>query len=271
MILIISLYGQGAAPLDRRPLCYLMFGNFWGFFIGLSAFELLAWHRHKLTIRDDEIVNHGVFCTRRMDLDGVESARWQVGRVGGLNLQSTSQKMKIDFYSYEPRERLALIHFFRDGLPESVQRNWDLFCYKIAIPLRYDEAGRQRPLRPGEAVVTRRRWDWLILPWTIVVAAGAFLHWRLLGQPTVLLAPLGIVALWLYLRWSTPRQGFRAERMSQNRKESRTWLFIVAWLLCGVIALGILEPMVANLAIAPWLAIASLFVIFAASSFPSAA
>jgi membrane protein YdbS with pleckstrin-like domain len=56
--------------------------------------------------------------------------------------------------------------------------------------------------------------------------------------------------------------------MSQNRRERRTLLFILGWLLCGFIVLSIDQPMVANLAIAPWLAIAWLIVILAVFIIP---
>jgi hypothetical protein len=59
------------------------------------------------------------------------------------------------------------------------------------------------------------RWDSYFLPATLLSAMiGVLCAWHL-GQPQCLLFPVPVVGAWLYMRFTTPRKGFRSQRLSK--------------------------------------------------------
>src|SRR5262249_51329046 len=88
----------------------------------------------------------------------------------------------------------------------------------------------------GVIVTTRKRWDCYFLVDTAVAAALGFAFWLVLGDPSALFWPLGIVALWLLLRFQVPAGGMAAQRISANpgARPLLAWLALMSTLVAGV-------------------------------------
>jgi hypothetical protein len=86
------------------------------------------------------------------------------------------------------------------------------------------------PEKPDDAnaviVLTRRRWDWYFLVATAVAAVLGLVFSVVLHSRTLLLCPLGVIALWLWLRFQTPPGGMPARRISATPGAPQ----LLAWL-----------------------------------------
>ena len=231
------------APEEQRTRALyaaLLFAAFWLLFASLSCWLLLAYWREELKINDRQVTQQGVIGRKEIDLHNITAARWRlVPRPGGsLVLRSLAERMTIYLGNFEPMERLWLIRFFRNGLPMPVQEDWDLFCSKIALPLRdWDTLAHGDP-GPDSVRITRRRWDWYFVPAILLsVVIGAVAYWKF-QQPRMLVAPLMPALLWLFLRAMTPRQGLVVKRMTAEPGMTSFLVFEIWWL--GVAAIGIM-------------------------------
>jgi hypothetical protein len=122
--------------------------------------------------------------------------------------------------NFEIEDRLSIIEYLRRYVPKDVQHGWERFCYLRALPLRkhkdYD-AGQE--LEPGQVRLTRRRWDWYFVPAIVVFAGLGVLLYLLFDQPRSLAAPVAPAALWLLMRFTTPKQGLVSETIRRDSKQ----------------------------------------------------
>ena len=67
------------------------------------------------------------------------------------------------------------------------------------------------PEKPDDAnamiVLTRKRWDWYFVFATAVAAVLGLVFSLVLNSRSALFCPLGLIALWLWLRFQTPPGG----------------------------------------------------------------
>ncbi len=231
-------------PPNRRvhALYLLIFSlSVWGFMAGLSLWVLVAYYRESLTIRDGHVIQQGVIGKKEIDLADITDVHWIVIKRGKITLRTVMEKLKIYLDNFEPTERLWLIRRVRTGLPETIQRDWDLFCYKIAIPLRDRGVLANRPPGPDEVTLTRRRWDWYFFPFTVLCAAIGIVYCRQLPQPRILAVPLIAALLWIVLRFNTPRQGFVLKRIGAEPGQTRFLLFCLWWFGIAIAGFVLLE------------------------------
>jgi hypothetical protein len=82
-----------------------------------------------------------------------------------------------------------------------------------------------------DVLLTRRRWAWYFAPATVTALAlgGAA---ALSGEARFLAAPAGVLALWWWVRRSTPRGGMRDRRLSADPE---VW-HLLGW---GALCLGL--------------------------------
>lgn len=251
-LLFCLLVGVGSAygtwigePHDQRVYGVVFSSLLWSTMAGLSVLPLLACWRETLTVENGKAIQQGVIGRREIDLRDVCDARWRPASNGRITLRSLKEELTIHLEDFEPNERLWLIRYCRNALPDSVQQEWDLFCYRIAIPLRKHDSKGSRSPGPGEVKLTRRRWDWFLLPLVAFTAVyGVVACWKL-QQPRMLIAPLPAVMLWLILRFSTPKQGIVSERISSQPEQKRFLIFVVWWL--GVLIVGLVVFKLVNL------------------------
>lgn len=132
--------------------------GFWGFFVALSVIVLLQYYRESLSVKDGRIVQTGIIRRREMELAEVTDVRWRAMPAGGsVVLRSASQKIKANFDNFELEQRRSLIRWLRLSLPQPIQRDWEAFCIRHALPLL--KHAMDAPLRADEVLITRRRWD----------------------------------------------------------------------------------------------------------------
>jgi hypothetical protein len=242
---VASAYGLwAAAPQERRMVALYaaaFVAVFWGGFASLACWLLLAYWREELKISNTDVIQRGVIGRQEIDLHSVTSARWKiVPRPGGkIVLRTPTNKTTVHLGNFEPRERLWLIRFFRNGIPILMQENWDLFCGKIALPLRDRDALIHREPGPDSVRIGRRRWDWYFVPIILLCAAFGVVTCWMFQQPRMLVAPLMPALLWLVLRAMTPRQGLVVKRISAEPGLSGFLLFELCWLGVAVAGLAI--------------------------------
>ena len=257
-----SAYGMWIdAPHNRRVYLVVFVSLFWGFWSILSVWILLACWFERLTIQDGNVVQQGVIGKKTIDLPDVTEARWRPAKSGRITLRSLAEQMTLHLDNFEPHERLWLIRYFRNALPDTIQHGWDLFCYKVAMPLREHDAPTNRTPDPDEVKLTRRRWDWYFVPFTVLAAIfGIVTFWKF-QQPRLLAAPLLPASLWILLRFLTPKRGLVAKRISAEPDLKRLLVFELWWLgvaIVGFVVFRLLKlPMplgavVATIAVIVW-------------------
>jgi hypothetical protein len=209
-----------------------------GCFIALSVFLLLAYYRESLSFKDGRIVQTGVVRRRKMELSEVTDARWRIAPVGGsVVLRSRSQKIKAYFDNFELDRRQLLIRLLRTSLPQSVQRDWEQFCVQIALPLAKHSA--DAPLGTDEILVTRRRWDRFFVVLAALMLPTSILCAWLLQDPSPLAIPIPVAAVWLMIRFTTPRQGMRSRRISAT-PEKGYLLLLLLWTVVMLVPICLL-------------------------------
>jgi peptidoglycan/LPS O-acetylase OafA/YrhL len=224
----------------------------------------VAYFKERLTILDGRIVFQGIIQQREIELDTIQAAIWRLGNRGSLRLRSSMDKLTIRFDHYESEERLWLIRHFRSHVSSAIQKNWELFCLNVALPMQ------EAVLQPGaisgsdEIAITRTRWDWYFLPAIVLSAIFGAIAWLRFQQPHFLVGPLAFTAMWLSLRILTPKSGFPATRISTVPGLAAFALFLLTWLalaMAGIILFRYLplQPptnyVVGTLAFVFWMAI----------------
>lgn len=102
-----------------------------------------------------------------------------------------------------------MIRLLRFALPASIQRNWDRFCLKIALPL--SEVLADVPLKDGQFLFTRRWLDRTLLRLAFFsLLVGSVAAWGL-HNFRFLTFPLVPLVIWP-MRLTIPRKGVRCEK-----------------------------------------------------------
>jgi hypothetical protein len=227
-------------PRSHNPIFAAIF--FGGFPLGLAGVvycELRFFERQKLAIRGHHIRLCGVFQRREIDLNEVTEARWLP--FTGLSLRSPSVKLVIVLHYYERPEQEEIIHHLHSAIDVAAQTDWNLFAYKRA--LHVPRPKRTKP-GPGEVLVTRARYDRLLLPAVLVSGLVGIVAWRMAGRGEMAIVPLVFpVGLWLLLRYSTPAEGDVQPSLSSMRRtnpHSRFMFNGIALLFVGMMLIGLL-------------------------------
>jgi hypothetical protein len=241
---------------ERRTIALCMavfFAVFWGFWVCLSCWILLAYWREQLEVGNGQVVKRGVIGRKQIDLESIAVARWRVfPRGGSIVVQTLTEKLTIHFDNFEQHERLWLIQLFHNELPDAVQENWALFCGRIALPLRDQNYQDNERHDPDTVVLTRRRWDWYLVPVILLSAIYGAVAWWQFQQPRMLMAPLIPAFLWLFLRFGTPRKGLASKRIGAVPGQAGFLLFLLLWFgvaIVGLVVFKIWQPPMPHAAI----------------------
>lgn len=230
LIASFLLVGMDEVPADRRIPAFIFFTSFFIFLDGVFLWIILTFFHATLTLHDSKITFQGVLLRKEMDLERVRQLRWIGGGAGIIKLKTLTEKGTIYLENFAYEDRLWIVEHLRNQIPESIQEGWDLFCHRIAMPLRrYDPQALPVPDQ-DEVLLTRKRWDRLLLPCILLTAvAGVIAAWKF-GLPRLLTVPVLPTVLWLSLRFATPRQGMVAQNLSAN-PEQKSQLAFYGWLL----------------------------------------
>ncbi len=197
----------------RRTPTVAFFSLFWGAWASIAFWTLLACWRGSLTIQGGTVIAQGVVKRKDFKLADLNTAKWTLGKCGGIKIGDGSKKLWLSFEFFRRNERLWLIRYFRYALPESIQEGWNLFCYKIAVDLR-DAVPNRKPIPgPDEIVVNHQRWDRTLITAVLSCATIAGIAYWMLGDPRLLTAPTVPTLMWGIFRLLIPTQGFVSQRI----------------------------------------------------------
>lgn len=223
--------GGGNSETRLAEIC--LFVSIVVFFAGLAIYMLFDWRFERLEVRGERVLQRGVFREREIDLSRLRKLDWGPG--GRLRFQTKQYRLNVYLQNFEPADRLWLIEFFRGCVPASAQAGWELFCYRIAMPLR-EELDSGNEIAPGRVRLTRNRWNWYFGPiLCIITPLAAYAAWQC-ATPSLALSPLIPAGLWMFLRWQTPRQGITCEQII-HRPETMQFLASQAILLLFAVGL----------------------------------
>jgi hypothetical protein len=208
-MLAVSVYG--AVKEDNASLWVVAVG--WGPFVGLAVWILLAYWRESLQLDERTLVQHGIRRVRLVDWCDLLELQW---RPGTIVLRSASEKITVHLDNFQPEQQIRLIRLLRRCVAVSIQRDWDLFCYEVAVPLL--ERAVDRPLGEDEVLRTRWHYDRLFLPFIVFVAAMGVMLAGFLQEVRWLFAAVPFAGLWLLLRTSIPPEGRAVKRSLPNRR-----------------------------------------------------
>lgn len=247
-LIFFTLFGTGSTYLmwfmahpDSKMFAVIAFSVIWSPLVGIFIWSFLVCQYRSITIQKETVILQGVFSCKEIDLSRVLEARWKLIGSGVLTLKTLTEKGSVHLLNFEREDRLWLIQYFRSHLPESIQQNWDLFCLKVAIPLRDPKPKVFRDPGPDEILITRKRYDRFGIPLSILsiictaLAAWYFRFPRYLGVSVI---PIGF---WLLLRYSIPKRGMVGRRISADRDLKQMLIFLFCWGALGLIGIIILK------------------------------
>ncbi len=205
----------------------------WGSLLLASTAMLIDYWRYRLTIDKGRIVLRGIFRHKEVDLVDVMEARWLVPK-GRLRLRTPFENLTIVFDNFESRQRLWLIRFFRQHTPEPAQKDWELFCHGVALPLRDPKPNAPRSPGPDEYLYTRRHWDWLCVCMFAVVAVvcGIIAIWSF--EPPLVVGVFATAVLaWLW-RFRISKHGEVHKRPSVDNRGFLRFIFVSMGVATGL-------------------------------------
>jgi hypothetical protein len=172
--------------------------------IALLCVHLLFCRRHRLEVGRERIVSRGLLTATEVRLTEVTEVKWGDGGPGGVILTTNFDTLTILFVRYPRDASLHIVRLLREAFPASMQQGWELFCLKVALPLRNPATN----VRRVEVVFSRAHFDRLAACLFFVEMAWAAAHWSLFGFPgdwMETLLPLAVTALvWIGVRYRVP-------------------------------------------------------------------
>jgi hypothetical protein len=234
-------FTQAAVPPETRPLVRIALAAFWGLWILASIHEVVYYARFRLVVDGSRVRIKRPLGDKEIDLATVASARWShlrphVRCCNGRNC------IRLGFESFCPEDRLPLIRLLREAVPQTAQRDWDVFCHCVALPWQRAALGidAPRPLRDNEILLTRRTWDRLFGVCLTVVAMAATLAIRLTGSWRPLLSIISVSLIWLSIRTTCPQRGQRFDRITKSRDVPFLG-FLLVWAVIGGAAVSVVH------------------------------
>jgi hypothetical protein len=242
-MLVVSVY---LAASEGNKVAAVVFAGFWGFWVGLAVWMLLAYCWGSLCIRNGTLIHQGAVRTTSVDLSELVDLQWRTP--GTIVLRSQSEKIKVYLDHFEPEQRQRLIRLLHLSVPRSIQRDWDRFCYEVAMPLL--RCSVEHPLREDERLFARWHIDRIFIPVILLVAAiGGGFAWHLQAARW-LFVPVPFVVLWLFLRALIPAKGLLL--LSREKLDNRFFLGLVIWGAVGIIGVYVFDIFQRHLPYPSW-------------------
>jgi hypothetical protein len=204
-----------------------------------SCLILIAYRRCSVTLDDGGNLNIDTpFFERSINLPTLDSARWVGSKTGAVHLINGKRNTTVLLDYIEPRSRLELIRSLRALIPTDKQEGWQVFCYRVAIPLR-KRIRLDEPLEPDEWRPSYRRTDVVFgLSMTIGFLITGGLAYAC-SLPQGLSYPLLLLPVWAVKRW------FEVPGLAVLKKEQPhinalriAFAFVIAATLTAILFLG---------------------------------
>lgn len=198
----------------------------------LSAFMMATCLRQRMTISDSTILVRSFSGEHKFDASSLERLVWSPRQ---LRFQQRETAAKFDIGLCSPNHQLQIIRALRRIVPRDVQEDWEVFCHKIALPLR---EGRDRYLEhlpeSARVLATRGRWDRIVAYLLLASTLTAVGFWLILDQPGAFALPLVVLLFWPLIRFSIPKEGHWQLRVCGSRE---TCEMMLALFLCLALSL----------------------------------
>jgi hypothetical protein len=186
-----------------------------GFMLLLSLCMIRAYCVEQFRVTGTTLHARSVLQNQQFDRSEIQCVRWKTSPSGAIRFRVFGRTTRLDLHGFAREDRLRIIRIVRALVPAASQQGWEMFCHKIALPLR---DGTPATLRVDDSIrtvlVTRKRYDRLfavLVPICAVVSAGL---WCLFGGRQFFLLPLGAVGFWLLLRFNIPKTGVRSAEVT---------------------------------------------------------
>jgi len=214
------------APPDRRLYAIPFAALLLLFPGGISLWALLIYRRAFLSLQNGTVISQHLFSRQQLQLQDVVTARWRLMPLVGLSMSTATETVVVDLNYFQREDQLWLIQYFRNQVPPDKQQDWPRFCWLIAMRLKRQSQPKTEVSGAHEILITRRRYDRIVVPLTIVsILTGIGLAWWLqnLGFLTL---PFFILSFWLLMRFQTPKKGYVQQRI-RGDKDTRDLLILI--------------------------------------------
>jgi hypothetical protein len=184
---------DGSFP--RPVLAAIIFAVFWSGFMLLSLWIVAAYFRERLILDSSEIVQHGVFRVRTLEVAEVCRIKWRNRPVGGsIVVRTELEKITIYLNNFTKDERKEIVLFFREIFVDEIQEGG----------LQFDECARNLFLAKKRSAVLET-----VMPTVLMLFAGLFAYcWFTgLGAQFLFLSFVNaVVGLWQLWRTRVAKQ-----------------------------------------------------------------
>tara|TARA_R100001132_G_scaffold22746_1_gene20999 strand:+ start:2107 stop:3120 length:1014 start_codon:yes stop_codon:yes gene_type:complete len=221
-------------PPDRDVFIILFAVTLWAVPASLSGWMLLKYRRVSLTIEPGTITVQGIFSRNFFDLNDVQKVCWRLFPMGLRVFTTPPETVSLSVSHFSREDQVWLIRYFRQSFPEAIQENWPLYCLHVANRLRAEKHTVVRPPGPDEILITRKRYDRIIIPLILVSAVAGILIGITLHNFALLVLPFLIVIFRFILRNATPREGQVQKRLLADRENRAVYLLLGCWSILGI-------------------------------------
>jgi hypothetical protein len=102
----------------------------------MLVLHLVFCSRHRLYLCDNGIAVRGIRKIVEVSFADVVHLKWFSDGFGSAVLKADAGRLTIVFARYEPDASLRIVRHLRCAIPDATQEDWNLFCLRIALPLR---------------------------------------------------------------------------------------------------------------------------------------
>ncbi|HEV8001384.1 MAG TPA: hypothetical protein VGP63_15960 [Planctomycetaceae bacterium] len=92
--------------------------------------------RHRLYLCDNGIAVRGIRKIVEVSFADVVHLKWRSDGFGSAVLRADPGRITINLARYEPEASLRIVRHLQSAIPDARQEDWNLFCLRIAMPLR---------------------------------------------------------------------------------------------------------------------------------------
>jgi hypothetical protein len=236
--------------------------------LALSS-TLLVWHlalcwRHRLYLCEDGIARRDLRALAEINFADVVGLKWHSEALGGAVVRTDVTRIRVNLAPYRPEARLRIVRHLQRAVPPSSQEDWNLFCFRIALPLARPDA------RPYKILPIRTRFDRLCGMLLFCEFAFLVADWRFAGVWKTAALSCAVTAIgWITTRsfllesYRIPSAQFMPLELWLGQMVDHVVLGLrMLGLLCIGIALLSLNPLIGGVALVALFALIGFNVLF---------
>ncbi len=236
-VFVVAILGYGSLLIieDRAPALGWLGIVLFGTMLILSIAMIVTYFRTSVTVKGDTFRIQTLF--RDIDIWSPEITGLEWKWTQKVRLSTIAQKVTIELKQFDIADRLEIIRACRRLAPPASQTSWNEFCHLVALPLREGREPRRpstvenHPLSLPErsrVFVSRRRYDYFFGTLFFTGLVGAAIVWFRIADPRAFAIPFVVVMLWLFLRFSTPKEGQWIARWTATKESKLSGLVHLA-------------------------------------------